>query len=74
MFIEKVMRGGISYIAKTQSRASNKYLQSYNVNKPSKFIAYQDANNLYGWTMSQYLPCSGFKWLSQKEIDRFDAN
>ena len=24
--------------------------------------------------MSQYLPYSGFKWLNQKEIDKFDVN
>ena len=24
--------------------------------------------------MSQYLPYNGFKWLNQKEIDRFDVN
>ena len=24
--------------------------------------------------MCQYLPYSGFKWLNQKEIDRFDVN
>ena len=24
--------------------------------------------------MTQYLPYSGFKWLSQKEINRFDVN
>ena len=27
-------------------------------------------NNLYGWTMSEYLPYEGFKWL--KNIDKFD--
>ena len=27
-------------------------------------------NNLYGWEMSEYLPCSRFKWL--KNIDKFD--
>ena len=27
-------------------------------------------NNLYGWTMSEYLPYEGFKWL--KNIDEFD--
>ena len=35
---------------------------------------YFDANNLYGWTMSQYLPYSEFKWLNQKEINGFCLN
>ena len=34
---------------------------------------YLHANNLYGYAMSQYLPYRGFKWLNQKEIDRFDV-
>ena len=37
-------------------------------------IMYLDANNLYGWAMSQYLPYSKLKWLNQKEIDKFDVN
>ena len=24
-----------------------------------------DENNLYGWEMNQYLPCSGFNWLNK---------
>ena len=56
LFIEKRMRGGISNIAKRCSKASNKYMQSYDVNVPSKFITYLDANNLCDWEMSQYLP------------------
>ena len=42
------MRGRISYIAKRHGKAINKYMQSYAVNKPRKFIMYLDANNLYG--------------------------
>ena len=74
LFIEKGMQGGISYIAKRHSKAYNKYMESYDVNKPSKFILYLDANNLCCWAMSQYLLYSGFKWLNQKEIDKFDVN
>ena len=49
LFIEKGWGGFlISYIAKRNSRANNKYTQSYNVNESSKFITYLDANNLYG--------------------------
>ena len=42
--------------------------------KESKHITYLDANNLYGWAMSQYLPYSGFEWLNQKEISDFCLN
>ena len=69
LFIEKGMRGGISYIAKRHSKANNKYMECYDSSKESKYITYLDANNLYGLTMYQYLPYSGFKWLNQKEID-----
>ena len=70
LFIEKGMRGGISYIAKRCS----KYVKCYDSSKESVFIVYLDANNLYGWAMIQYLPCGGVKWLNKKEIDKFDLN
>ena len=66
LFIEKGMRGDISYISKRYSKANNKYMKCYDSSKESKFIMYLDANNLYGWAMSQYLPYSGFKWLNKK--------
>ena len=74
LFIEKVMRGGISYIAKRHSKANNKYIKCYDSSKESKYIAYIDVNNLYGWAVSQYLPYSGFKWLNQKQINDFFLN
>ena len=68
LFIGKGMRGGLSYIAKIHSNANNKYTENYDSNKESVFIMYLDANNLYGWAMTQYLPYSGFKWLNLREI------
>ena len=65
------MKGGISYIAKRHSKVNNKYIKSDDSSKENKYIMYLDANNLYGWAMSQYLPCSGFKWLNKKETDGF---
>ena len=69
-FIEKGMRGGTSYIANRHGEANNKYMKTYNEKLPSKYIMYLDANNLYGWAMSQYLPTGNFKWLSQKQIEK----
>ena len=40
------MRGGISYISKRHSKASNKYTESYDSSEETKFIIYLDANNL----------------------------
>lgn len=71
-FIEKGMRGGVSYIAHRYGKANNKYMSDYDPKQPSKHIMYLDANNLYGFAMSQHLPTGGFKWLSQKNIDRLN--
>ena len=38
-------------------------MKDYNPNEESSFIQYLDANNLYGWAMSQQLPTHGFKWM-----------
>ena len=67
-FIEKGMHGGVSYIANRHGKANNKYMNEYNEKAPSKYIIYLDANNLYGWTMSQYLPTGSFRWMTDKEI------
>ena len=42
LFIEKAMRGGISYIAKRHSKANNKYMKCYDSGKESKCITYLD--------------------------------
>ena len=69
LMIEKGLRGGTSYIAKRYSKANNKYMKDYNPEMPSKYIMYLDANNLYGWAMSQPLPYGGFKWISEKDYN-----
>ena len=69
IFFEKGTRGGISYISNRYSKANNKYLKSYDPKQESKHIIYLDANNLYGYAMSKFLPTSGFKWIDPKEFD-----
>ena len=70
--IEKGMCDGVSYIANRYGKADNKYMKEYDEKAPSKYIMYLDANNLYGWAMSQYLPTGNFKWMTDKEINKID--
>ena len=71
-FIEKGMRGGVPYIANRYGNANNKYMKEYDEKSPSKYIMYLDANNLYGWAVSQYLPTGNFKWMTDKEISKIN--
>ena len=47
-------------------------MKEYNEKASSKYIMYLDANNLYGWAMSQYLPIGDFRWMTDKEINKID--
>ena len=71
-FIEKGMHGGVSCIANRYGNANNKYMKETMRRHPEKYIMYLDANNLYGWAMSQYLPTRNFKWMTDKEISKID--
>ena len=60
ILFKKGTRGGISYISNRYSKAKNKCMKSYDPKQESQHIDL-DANNLYGYTMSKFLPTSGFK-------------
>ena len=73
-FIEKGMRGGISYINHRYAKANNKYMKDYNEKEESSYIIYLDANNLYGWAMCQLLPVGNFRWVDEERIkQKFDT-
>ena len=61
LFIEKGMRGGISYISHRYAKANDKYMKFYNEKRDPTYIMYIDANNLYGWAMSEPLPYGDLK-------------
>ena len=62
LMVEKGIRGGICHAIYRYTKANNKYIKNYNKYKEESFFQYLNANNLYGWAMSQILPVSGFKW------------
>ena len=52
--------------------ANNKYLKNYNKYTESSYLEYLDANNLYGWAMSQKLPVNDFEWIKKDDLLKFD--
>ena len=63
------MRGGVSSIMHRHEKANNKYMKNYEKDKDSSYLMYLDANNLYGWAMSQKLPVGKFKWGDEKNFN-----
>ena len=60
LFVENGMREDIYYVVNRYSKANNKYMNSYDDRKPSKYITYLDVNNLHGWVKGDYLRFSRF--------------
>ena len=70
LMIESGIRGGIAIISHRHAKANNEYMGTeFDPAEESKFISHLDANNRYGWAMSKQLPTSGFKWMTDNELD-----
>ena len=66
--IDSGIRGGVSMISHRYAKANNPEMGPlYNTAEELSYIIYLDANNLYGWAMSQPMPIRNFKWLSNDE-------
>ena len=80
LIVEEGIRGGICHSIYRYAKANNKYMKNYDESKESSYIQYLDANNLYGWAMSQKLPVNDFKWIedtskiNEEFIKNYDEN
>ena len=69
-FFEEAIRGGMTFINTHLVTANNLYINS-NSNSDT-YLAYWDANNLYGNSLRQKLPVSDFQWVDQAELPFID--
>ena len=64
LMFEQGIRGGITQVVHKYASANNKYMgDKFNPSEDTTYLQYLDANNLYGWAMSQPLPTGRFKWV-----------
>ena len=67
LMFERGIRGGITQSVNRWAKANNPYMGSeFNPDEKINYLQYLDANNLYGWAMSQPLPTGGFRWVDIK--------
>ena len=67
LMFETGIKGGITQSINRWAKANNPSMGSEFIpDKPTRYLQYLDANNLYGWAMSQPLPTRGFNWVDVK--------
>ena len=72
LMIEKGIMGGIFQATHRYAKANNKYMKNYDKDIELSYIEYLDANNFYGWAMSQKCPKNGFKWVN--DLSQFNED
>ena len=72
LMVEKGIRGEMCHVTHRYAKKNHKYLKNFDKNIESSYLMYLDANNLYGWAMSQKLPVDGFKWI--KKLSEFNED
>ena len=61
LMFEQGIRSGITQAVRKYTAANNPYMgDKFDPNEDTTYLQYLDANNLYGWAMSQPLPTGGF--------------
>ena len=72
LIVKNGIRGGTCQKIVGYAKANNIYTKSYDKNKESSYFPYLDANNLYGWAMSEPLSVDGFDWIEDlSKIDEY---
>ena len=58
-------------VSHRHAQANNPRMENYDLSQPNSFLQYFDANNLYGWAMSQPMPTGNFCCVdySEKPLD-----
>ena len=70
--VEKGIKAAICQSIHRHAKINNTYMKKCDKKIESSYLMYLDANNLYGWAMSQKHPINGFKWV--KNLSKFNES
>ena len=68
--VHERIRGGKCHAIRRYAKENDKSMNGYNKDKESSCLIYWDANNLYGWAMSQKFLVDNFEW--EEKVSSFD--
>ena len=70
-FVQRAIRGGISQCNIHYLKTNHPSLapELYDPDQPLSELKYLDANNLYGWAMSQPMPTGGLRWIEDVDLN-----
>ena len=74
LMVEKEIRWGMCQAVYRHAKANNKHMNDYDKDIESLYLEHLDANNLYGWAMSQKLPVDDFKWVKKDDLSKFNES
>ena len=67
LMFQRGIRDGITQAVYRYAVANNRYMgDKFDPKSESSYLQYLDANNLYGWAMSQQFPTCEFRWVTIK--------
>ena len=72
LMVEKGTRSEICQAIRRYVKVNNKYMNNYDKDITSSYLADLDANNFYGSAMSQKLPVNDFQWV--KNLSQFNES
>ena len=72
LFIDEGIKGGLAMISHWYARTNAPGKENYDASKSCSYIMYLDANNSYGWAITQPVPTFNFKWLTDEEMEELD--
>ena len=64
LMVKEETRGGITQVSHGYAKANNKYMKIYDKNEESSFLEHLDANDLYGYPLTEKMPVGNFKWVN----------